>query len=104
MVRAQRRPRSSLRSRVVVCGPCSPCDIVLESLLGVVIAAEEVLEVSLGCIQEVAGDTVVLRLAVGDLANGIAVQAEQDRARVTEDDGGVRRDEELGVPGRLELV
>src|SRR6266446_1063865 len=62
------------------------------------------LEISLRRIQEITRDAIVLGLTVCDLSDRIAVQAEENRARVAEDDGGVRRNEELGVSGPLELM
>jgi hypothetical protein len=49
-------------------------------------------------------DAVVIGLDVGELADRVAVEAEENRARMAEDDGRAGRNEELGVSGRLGRV
>jgi hypothetical protein len=46
----------------------------------------------------------VLRLAIVHLPDRIAVQAEEDRSRIAEDDRRVRRNEELGVSRPFQVV
>src|SRR5258706_1066460 len=62
------------------------------------------LEVPLRRVQEVTHDEVVLGFAIGDLPDGITVEAEENCARVAQEDGGVRRDEKLRVAWPLEFV
>ena len=61
-------------------------------------------EVSLGRIQEIARNEVVIALTIGDLSNRIAIKAEDDGTRVAQDDGRVGRDQELGVTRRIGMV
>src|SRR5687767_432745 len=56
------------------------------ALPGGVFVLEEMLQIPLGRVQEVARDRIVLRLAKVDLADLSTVEAEEDRARVAEED------------------
>src|SRR5687767_1175846 len=62
------------------------------------------LEEPLWRIQEVSRDEEVLRLAIVNFLDGIAVEAKQNRAGVTQDNRRVGRDKELGVPRSREVV
>src|SRR5687768_12502166 len=46
----------------------------------------------------------MFRLAIVDLLDGVSVEAEQDRARIAQNDRRVRRDEELRVTRCREVV
>src|SRR6059036_2836512 len=80
--------RPSVRATACV-GSAMPCSSASCLVIALLIArrAEEMLEVSLGRIQEVPRDEVVLGLTVGDLTDGVAVQTEESRTRVAQDDG-----------------
>ena len=64
----------------------------------------QVLEEPLGRVQEVAREEVVRRLTIGDLTNGVPVEIEQHGARIAQENRRMRRDDELGVPRRREVV
>jgi hypothetical protein len=70
----------------------------------VVSRREKMLEESLGTIEKVAGDEKVFRLLITDLPDRVPVEIKEDRARVGKENRRVRRDDELRVPGRREIV
>ena len=65
---------------------------------------EEVLEVPLRSIEEIARHLVVVSVAVGDLPDRISVQAKQHRARIAKNDRGVGGNEKLSVTRCFEIV
>ena len=65
---------------------------------------EEVLEVPLRGVEEIPSDLVVVRFMVGDLPDRIPIQAKEDRTRVAEENGRMRRDEKLRMPRCREVV
>ena len=66
--------------------------------------AEEMLEKSLGRVQEVTGNEEVLGLSIADLLNALPVEVVQDGTRIAQNDWRMCRDQKLRVSGRRELV
>jgi hypothetical protein len=67
-------------------------------------AFEQVLEKALGRVEEVARDQEVLRVAVVDPFDTLAVETIDDGAGVAEDDRRMRGDEELRVSGLRQVA
>src|SRR5687768_4191403 len=77
----------------------------LSRLAGVrAVILEEVLEEPLRRTKKVARNLKMLRISIIDLRDLVSVEAEQRSAGITEDDRRVRRDQELRVTGRRQVV
>src|SRR5215207_8476956 len=85
---------SRLRRNDHVLGPCLTSRVVVE----------QVPEEALRCLEEIARQTIVLRLAIVDLANDAVVEAQHRRSRKRQQERRMRRDDELRHAWRGELV